>query len=68
MNNVLDFEISFTKETLLKLRNNALYRLYEMAGMTYRDFADFWNLDHSQMVRIIEDRRARELKKKDRRK
>jgi hypothetical protein len=39
-----------------------------MAGMTYRDFADFWNLDHSQMVRIIEDRRARELKKKDRRK
>ena len=56
--------ISLEKKTLKALRNNAIYKLFLLSEMTTIDFAKFWNLDRSQITRVIQDRREMEAKKK----
>jgi len=52
------------KRTLKNLRDNAIWKLFLLAEMSTREFAKFWNRDHSQLFRIIQDRREIEAKKK----
>ena len=42
------------KSELRKIRDRMAIELYTVADMSYREFAAFWRLDHTQLVRLIQ--------------
>lgn len=50
---------------LRNLRDDMLFKMYMVADMSYRDFADFWNLDHSQLQRIVQKKLELEKSNKE---
>lgn len=55
--------MNIDKATLKKLRDNALYKLFVLSGMSFRDFADFWCVDFSNIRRIYNKKRREELER-----
>ena len=60
----MENEYIVDKDLLTKFRDNALWKLFTMSGMSINAFAKFWNLDRSQISRVLEKRRIFELGKK----
>ena len=51
---------------LRKIRDDMAKKLFTVADMTYREFASFWSLDHTQLVRLVQRDTTGEEKGKDR--
>ena len=60
----MENEYIVDRDLLAKFRDNALWKLFTMSGLSIKAFAKFWNLDRSQISRILEKRRNFELEKK----
>ena len=51
------------KADLRKIRDDMAKKLFAVADMSYREFAAFWSLDHSQLVRLVQRSTTGEEKK-----
>ena len=52
------------KDELRKIRDDWALKLFTVADMSYREFAAFWSLDHTQLVRMVQRGTTGEEKKK----
>ena len=55
--------MNLDKETLRELRNNSLYTLFSLSGMSFREFEKFWCIDQSNITRICNKKRRKELER-----
>lgn len=42
-----------SKKLLRNAKNETAIELFMISGMSYRKFTDFWNMDHSTLVKLV---------------
>ena len=52
-----------SKKLIRTAKNDTAVKLFLVSGMSYREFTDFWNMDHSTLVKLVNKEKQKEADK-----